>query len=317
MLEGQIIITGGGGFIARAIYRRALAEHWPAEFVALGREDGKLRDVQERFPNVVDVRRVNVADAYLVEETFGAIKPAGVIHAAAAKYVDVSELNAWDTYETNVRGSVNVALAAAKHARWLVGISTDKACQPVNTYGATKFLMERLYQEAASWPDLRVTVCRYGNVIGSTGSALPRMRAQARKGDPITVTSPDMTRFWMTSDEAVDCILHAITEAPNGSVTVPTDVRASDLMTAVHGAVGDLRLVTMGERPGEKSHETLITANECRDAPGRAHRYVYILPPAERTPGRGLALTSDAPWAGRWTAGEISHELDKVEDFER
>ena len=325
-LSGTIAVTGGAGFIARALYRRAEAEGWDAEFFAIGRRDETLRHVQERFRKVSAVRRVDVTDEELLAATFRELSPEIVIHAAASKFVDLSEANAWDTERVNVGGSkatLRAALASPR-LRCATAISTDKAAAPVNTYGMTKALMERLWQEADRWRSaegVRVTVVRYGNVIGSTGSALPRMRAQAARGEAVTVTDPDMTRFWLTADEALDALLVAVLEAPGGTLTVPTEVRSSRLITAVHAAVGDLKLVHLGERPGEKTHETLLTANEWRRSAEGPLGYLFVSPPVvggEPAPARpdadlGRALTSDAPWGGPISSAELAEALDDAE----
>jgi UDP-N-acetylglucosamine 4,6-dehydratase len=315
-LTGRVLITGGAGFIARAIYQRALSENWTATFIPVSRRDGPLREVLERFPNVEAVRRVDVDDLHLLQATVEEYQPDLIIHAAAAKYVDISEANAWDTQRVNVQGSMNVAIAAfTQSIPRCVAISTDKACQPVNTYGATKFMMERLFQEAERWSSPTIfSVARYGNVIGSTGSALPRMREQARTGKPVTVTNPDMTRFWMTPQEAVDTVLEA-TRAPGGTVTIPTGIRASTLLTAVHAAVGDMGLAKVGERAGEKSDELLLTENEWLRTNLASGPYLYLEPPTstvKREGGIPVALTSAAPWAGQITAAQISDALEEA-----
>jgi UDP-N-acetylglucosamine 4,6-dehydratase/5-epimerase len=325
LLEGRVLITGGGGFIARALYRRAISERWPCTFIAIGRSDGPLREVQERYAEVVeDVKRVNVTDTGLLHQTVYQYLPDGVVHAAAAKYVDLSELNAWDTAMTNVEGSSNVLRAAiGADVRWIVAISTDKACMPVNTYGATKFLMERLYQEASNWGTIRSTVCRYGNVIGSTGSALPRMRKSARDGAIVRVTNPEMTRFWMTPDQAVDTILAAADpDRSNSGEVVIYPAGASALLTAVHGAVGDMRQVTIGERPGEKVHETLLTAGEgrrsrattSRNWPGDRGMIYLPRPGLDHAVDAGVPeLRSDMEGIAHWSAAEIAIVLDELE----
>jgi UDP-N-acetylglucosamine 4,6-dehydratase len=314
-LTGSVLVTGGAGFIARALYQRAALEGWDCEFIAVARRDGPLREVQERFDNVKAVRRVDVSSKDLVLATLQEFSPQVVIHAAAAKYVDISEANAWDTYRVNVEGSANVAWAAlGAEVDRCVAISTDKACQPVNTYGATKFLMERLFQEAERW-NSRTTysVARYGNVIGSTGSALPRMREQAKEFKPVTVTNPEMTRFWMTPQEALETVLEAV-RAPGGTVTIPTGIRASTLLTAVHAAVGDMKLAQVGERAGEKADEILVTANEWRRSIEAEGDFLHLHPPTSGI-DRGddaQELNSSAPWAGMITAAEISVALDEA-----
>lgn len=322
----RVLVTGGSGFIARALYGLCLSQFWSQqEFFALSRDDGKLRYAHERFDNLIDVARCDVSDEAGVATAIKFIAPDTVIHAAAAKYVDVSERNAWDTVRVNLTGTMNVA-RAIERSPWVtraIFISTDKACQPVNTYGGTKFLGERLWQESArvdretgrEW-----VVVRYGNVIGSTGSALPRFRQWAKEGKRVQVTNPDHTRFWLHPHEALHTLLTAMTgDGLNGLVVLPAYARASTLITAVHGAVGNMDAVELvGERPGEKVDELMCTEREA----GRARflraaglPYWCIPDPAasvEAQPGRH-ELSSRDPLGGPISASEISEALDFAE----
>lgn len=269
MLEGNVLVTGGAGFLARAIYRRARREGWNARFTALSRDDAKHAALQQRFPHVQtvmgDVGKDPVDKLTDLMRGFDI-----VIHAAASKYVDRAEHQAADTIETNVIGSMKVA-EAARRARvgTVIGVSTDKAVQPVNNYGATKLLMERIFQEAARLSDTRFVLCRYGNVMASTGSVLAIFRELVRQGKPIRLTDPQMTRFWMTADDAIDTILAAYM-APNGTVTIPR-CRAMTMKDLVLTALGlddatelpdDGSVEIVGIRPGEKRHESLVQQQE-------------------------------------------------------
>lgn len=272
-LTGNVLITGGAGFLARGIYRRARAEGWDASFTCLSRDDAKHAALQRRFPEVQtvlgDVGMMSVERLADLMRGFDL-----VIHAAASKYVERAEHAAFDTIRTNTLGSMNVAEAAVRaRVPRVVGISTDKAVQPVNNYGASKLLMERVMQEANRLSrGTTFTACRYGNVIGSTGSVLYLFTTKLANGEPIQLTDGNMTRFWMTVDEAVDVILQSI-EAPGGSVVIPSckalsmhDVAAIALgycdRSEYEASDNSGRLETVGLRPGEKMHEALLQEQE-------------------------------------------------------
>lgn len=220
MLTGNILVTGGAGFLARAIYRRARREAWPIHWVCASRDDSKHSALQRLYPEVETViADVGLDSVHRLTDLMRGFDT--VIHAAAWKYVDRGEHEARAVTQTNVVGSMQVAEAAMRaRVPRVVGVSTDKAVAPVNNYGATKFLMERIFQESARLSETRFTLVRYGNVVGSTGSVIPMFNAAAREGRPIRLTDPSMTRFWMSPDEAVDTVLAGL-DAPNGTVTIP------------------------------------------------------------------------------------------------
>lgn len=274
MLRGKVLITGGAGFLSRAIYRRAQRENWPVQFTCVSRDDAKHAALQRRYPHV----RTKVADVALtpvehLTDLFLGFDT--VIHAAAWKYVDRGESEATAVIETNVVGTMNVITAAQRaRVQTVVAISTDKAVMPVNTYGASKFLMERAMQDAAKFTETRFVATRYGNVAASTGSVLETWSRDVREGKTLRVTDPDMTRFWMSADEAIDCILAAMV-APTGSVVVPTPrsmtMRDMALMSLGHDTAGREafeaeiaagHIEVMGIRPGEKRHEALLQRAE-------------------------------------------------------
>lgn len=265
MLAGNVLVTGGAGFLARAIYRRAEREGWDVRFTALSRDDSKHAALQKRYPQVETVvGDVGLMSVERLTDTFRGFDT--IIHAAAWKYVDRGEREARAVTETNVIGSMKVAEAAMRaRVKMVVGISTDKAVAPVNNYGATKFLMERLFQQAAGQSDTAFTLVRYGNVLGSTGSVAPMFMDWAAKGMPIRLTDPSMTRFWMSPDEAVDTVIAGL-YAPNGSVTIPA-CRSMSMQDMALMALGydshdrlpeNGRVEIIGVRPGEKRHEALV-----------------------------------------------------------
>lgn len=259
-LSGNVFVTGGAGFLARALYTRARREGWPCRFTCFSRDDHKHAALLRDFPEVACVRGDVAGDGELLAAAMAGHQL--VIHAAAAKHVDLSEFNVWDTKLANVDGSQSVAWAAIKaRVARVIGISTDKVCHPVNTYGLTKALMERLYVEANRLSETtRFVLTRYGNVLGSTGSVLTVWQAMLAKDGFVSATDPEMTRFWLTADQAVNLILIAA-DAPAGTITIP---RAPAL------AMRDMRAWFLPEaefryqglRPGEKRYEELLTREE-------------------------------------------------------
>jgi len=331
MLAGNVLITGGAGFLGRAIIGRALAEQWPARFTVLSRDDAKHAALQKRYPHVEtvlgDVSTLSRDRLTLLLRGFDL-----VIHAAASKYVDRSEHSAWDTIQTNVEGSRRVAEAAilARVPR-VVGVSTDKAVAPRNNYGATKMLMERLFQEADRLSeDTTFTLCRYGNVVASTGSVLALFQQWVAEGKPILLTDSRMTRFWMSPDEAIDTVLQA-TRAPGGVVVIPRcrsmdmhDVALTALGYDEHRPLptvdeGQGRVEIIGLRPGEKLHEALLSSDEsiratrwwdstAADDP-HSWRWIYVSPPdSEPVNESPFEVVSNQP-PGGWIGPREMREM--------
>lgn len=304
-LRGRVLITGGSGFIARALYQRARADGWDVTFTSISRDDHKIARLRRTYPEVhfvpLDVRTDTdrLALAFRGHDT--------VIHAAASKHVDLAEYAVQETIDVNVNGSRNVAVAAMRAGVGrLVGISTDKACSPQNVYGMTKALMERLLQECNDERGTVMTSARYGNVIGSTGSVIPRMRDAIARGERVVLTDLGMTRFWMSHREATDAILHAALRARPGTVSI-TSPRAMTLEGLALCAFGTDtlpldRVTVTGMRAGEKKHESLMNAAECQRAvsiDGIGSVRWEIDPVGDvRDKPRPQPLASDSPHAG-------------------
>jgi UDP-N-acetylglucosamine 4,6-dehydratase len=246
-----------------------------------------------------------------------------VIHTAAIKYVPDAEFNVAECIRVNVLGTQNVCMSAAyQMVEKVVFISTDKACQPVNVYGMTKALGERTVSEAARWwtdvkgANTRYTFTRYGNVIGSTGSVIPVFKQQLRDQGYITVTDPFMTRFWMTIDEAVDCILEALgCESGCGVIPKARAMKMGELAAAIAGTDGrkDSLVKVTGVRPGEKMHETLVHEQESVRASDCGSKLYYFLQPVGYPPSNHtFEYKSSAPY--EWLT--IEDLLEAAEDAE-
>jgi len=185
------------------------------------------------------------------------------------KYVPQAETNVAEALAVNADGSRNVAKAAMRNnVEQVIGISTDKACNPINVYGLTKLMMERLFQEYAQLSRTRFNLVRYGNVIGSTGSVIPLFQRQARENKVITLTDPSMTRFWLSETNAVNLILKSLQEPESGTVLIPRlfscDMKTLAKAVAYSELINDnekIELITIGIRFGEKTHESLLAPN--------------------------------------------------------
>ncbi len=286
----NVLVTGGAGFLGRGILRQADQRDW--RITVYSRDEHKQEACRQRFPEA----RYVLGDVRDTEHLAAAMTGHDlVIHGAAIKYVDRAELNAAETLSVNVGGSESV-ITAARFAgiQRVVGISTDKAVKPVNIYGASKMGMERLFAEA-SLPGGTEFVCvRYGNVIGSTGSVIPLFQKQLAEHGKVMVTNPNMTRFWMSIDEAVDLIVLALNDAQPGSITVPM-VKAMTMEDVVRSAVGDnADRDIIGERPGEKVDEALIHYQESV----RVVRYsdhFEVMPPGSPIGEEPFTLSSKNP----------------------
>ena len=287
----RVLITGGSGSIGTAILARA--KDSGGEFVVFSRDEVKQAALASIHPDVT----FYLGDVQDPDALARAMRGCGVvIHAAAYKRVPEAERETMACVGANVVGSMNVIRAAMRErsVEVVVGISTDKACHPINAYGQSKALMERLFQAAArEASDKRFTLTRYGNVLASRGSVIPAFREQARRGG-ITLTDPNMTRFWLTLDDAVDLIESAL-EAPSGTITIPRCKAAS--MAAIANAVAPGVPVTIiGARDGEKAHESLLNINEApfADVSG-PHFLLHPMVTPVATPATEPYTSADAP----------------------
>ncbi len=324
MLSGNVLITGGAGFLGRGIIRRALRENWDARIVVLSRDDSKHAALQRRYPEVEcvlgDVGLDTVDRLASLMRGFDT-----VIHAAASKYVDRSERAAIATIQTNVIGTMQVAEAASRaRVRDAVVISTDKACAPVNVYGASKFIGERIFQEADRTSATRFVGCRYGNVVGSTGSVIPLFMGWVDEGKPIRLTDPRMTRFWMGIDEAVDVIVRSLHRStPGGTIVIPS-MRASTMKDLARMALGynehgelpdDGRVEIIGIRPGEKRHEAIVNMQESVRCTRMEGGYYYLASPdSDPTNPNAFEIVSSAPPGGSIPINELRHLVEEAAD---
>jgi len=291
----KVLITGGAGFLGRGILKQSQDRSW--EVTVYSRDETKQDEARRRYP----FARYILGDVRDTERLASAMTGHDyVIHAAAMKYIPDAELNATECIAVNVDGSRSV-MRAAKQAqvKRVVATSTDKAVCPVNVYGASKMLMERLFaDEAVLAPTSAGTsfACvRYGNVIGSTGSVLPLFAQQAEQLGKVRITDLRMTRFWMSVDEAIKTIVFALDPATRpGSIVVP-HARAMTLVDAARAATrADIEVEEIGSRPGEKIHESLIHWEESIRVLRHSDRF-ELLPVGGEVGGEAFSVVSHTP----------------------
>jgi len=258
----RILITGAGGSIGSEIVRQCHA-YGAEELVLVDNGEYNLYAIGEEFPDAA-LHLMSVTDREGISELIGRIGPDVVIHAAAYKHVPLCEANPRAAALNNVWGTQNVIDAAIAHAvPRMVIISTDKAVRPTNVMGATKRVTE-LYAQNVESQKTEIVAVRFGNVLGSSGSVIPKFKAQIESGGPVTVTHPEMTRYFMLIPEACQLVLQAASIAKGGELFIldmGEPVKIVDLaqqMIRLYGKEGEVEIVYTGLRPGEKLYEELL-----------------------------------------------------------
>lgn len=297
----NIFITGGSGSLGSALIRHLCDTD---DVTVYSRDEWKQSELRREFPDV----RFVLGDVRDMDRLLMAMRGQEfVVHAAAYKQVPSAEANVDEAIHTNVMGSLNVARAAVLNGvGCVIGISTDKACEPINAYGQTKALMEKLFQQADDWGDTIFNCVRYGNVLGSRGSVVPLFLRQLAEGKKYTITDPAMTRFWLTMPEAVSLITSVLDDdegIQSGAIIVPA-CPASDMLTLLHavhrlygnddGPLTAEHFDVIGMRPGEKLHERLIHWNESEHTlPPGDYPHYQILPSDTDVRHEPFIYTSD------------------------
>jgi len=315
-LDGQrVLVTGGTGSLGKALVRRLLKGEMgtPERVTVFSRDEAKQHEMRLAWRNLSAATdeiiyqtaqerlHFTIGDVRDYSSVAAAVRQADVIfHAAALKQVPTCEYFPYEAVLTNVAGAQNVVRAVREGAgspRLVLGVSTDKACKPINVMGMTKAIQERVLIKGNLDAPLTKFLCvRYGNVIASRGSVIPLFQDQIRRGGPITITLPEMTRFLLNLDQAVDTIFAAVRSGLPGETYVPkvASARVVDIAKVlINGR--DIPIVTTGIRPGEKIHEILVSEEECHRTTERDGYYVIcpILPELRRAPLDRRALTDE------------------------
>jgi len=290
-IRGTILITGGTGSLGQQLVETLLAQHLSKKIIVFSRDEWKQSEMGKRWPgghpHALRYFLGDVRDRDRLHRALAGVDY--VIHAAALKQVPSCEYNPHEAVKTNVLGTQNVIDAAIdRGVKRVLLVSSDKAVDPINLYGATKLVAEKLAVHACAYAGAGgplVAVCRYGNVLGSRGSVLHLWREQAASGR-IAVTDRRMTRFWITLPEAATFVLRSLREMRGGEIMIPKLPAASILELAAEVAPG-CAVDEIGIRPGEKVHETLISPNEEGAILDQGDHFTVV--PANVDP---------APWSG-------------------
>jgi len=294
ILQGKrILVTGGTGSLGQQIVRRLLTGEMgmPARIIVFSRDEAKQHYMRLSYlhrseatddviyENFKQLLRFRIGDVRDYSSLLQAVTDADiVIHAAALKQVPSCEYFPFQAVQTNIYGAQNLVRAIRENdtpVKSVVGISTDKACKPINVMGMTKSIMERVLVEAnMDCPETRFACVRYGNVIASRGSVVPLFLDQIANGGPVTITLPEMTRFLLSLDQAVDTVFAALQNALPGETYIPKvpAARVVDLARVLIDG-RDIEIRNIGIRPGEKIHEIMVSEEECYRTVERGEYY--------------------------------------------
>lgn len=327
ILDGKrILVTGGTGSLGQTLVRRLLGGELgkPETITVFSRDEAKQHYMRLEFlkrehatddviyENPQNVLRFRIGDVRDYAGLLAAMRNADVVfHAAALKQVPSCEYFPFEAVLTNVVGAQNVVRALRENdlpVKKVIGISTDKACKPINVMGMTKALQERILIEGnRDCPNTTLLCVRYGNVIASRGSIIPLFVEQIRKNQPLTVTLPEMTRFLLSLDRAVDTVFAALNGGLRGETYIPKvpSARITDVARSLLGNK-DLEIIYTGIRPGEKIHEIMVSEEECFRTIERDGYYVIlpVLPelrdetePVQTLPGEYSSRDGNIPVA--------------------
>jgi UDP-glucose 4-epimerase len=313
-----ILVTGGTGSMGSTLVRRALSGELgtPKKVIVFSRDEAKQHEMrmsyQHRreatdeviFRNFMNVLEFRIGDVRSYAEVCSAVRDADiVVNAAALKQVPTCEYFPEQALLTNCIGAVNIVRAIQDNGypvKAVVGVSTDKACKPVNVMGMTKSLQERIFVAANILnPGTRFICVRYGNVLASRGSVIPLFIDQIANGGPVTLTEPSMTRFLLSLDQAADTVFTALRDARAGETYVPRAPSAT-VENIARVLIGGKSIQTkvIGIRPGEKMHEIMVSEEEAHHCVSRGE-YFAILPMLPE-------LRRDAPAEANALSGEFS-----------
>ncbi|MEO7673179.1 MAG: polysaccharide biosynthesis protein [Pyrinomonadaceae bacterium] len=296
-LDGKrVLVTGGTGSLGQTLVKRLLTGEigTPAEITVFSRDEAKQHYMRLDFlhrttatddviyKNTGDILKFRIGDVRDYPALTAALRNVDIVfHAAALKQVPSCEYFPFEAVLTNIYGANNLARSIKENnfpVEKVVGISTDKACKPINVMGMTKALQERILIEAnRECPTTSFMCVRYGNVIASRGSIVPLFVEQARNNKPLTVTMPEMTRFLLSLDRAVDTVFAVIEHGRPGETFVPK-VAAANITDLAKAVIGDkdLPIVYTGIRPGEKIHEIMVSEDECFRTKELGDYYVIV-----------------------------------------
>jgi UDP-N-acetylglucosamine 4,6-dehydratase len=265
--EQVVLITGGTGSFGRKFLELMLREYHPHKLIIFSRDELKQHDMRTAGFDHPSLRYFigDVRDPQRLERALSGVTV--VVHAAALKQVPACEYNPFEAIQTNIMGGRNVIDAAINQGvRRILALSTDKAVNPINLYGATKLCAEKMFVQANAYAgaqDTRFSSARYGNVVGSRGSVVPVFLEQRKRGK-ITLTDPRMTRFWITLEQGARFVVRCLEQMHGGEIFVPK-IPSMKLVEMAEAIAPGCTVEYIGIRPGEKLHEVLVSEDEARN----------------------------------------------------
>ncbi len=269
--DKTILVTGGTGSFGKCFIKKALTEHNPRKVIVFSRDELKQWEMRQSG-GVFDHEKIRyfLGDVRDKERLLRAFRDVDlVVHAAALKQVPAAEYNPTEFVKTNIHGAMNVVDAAIERGvEKVIALSTDKAANPINLYGATKLCSDKLFVSGNAYVGQRgvpkFSVVRYGNVLGSRGSIVPRWREMVAAGaKELTITDPRMTRFWITLPHAVDFVIANFGRMLGGEIYVPK-IPSMKILDLAEAIAPGLKTNLIGIRPGEKLHELMIGEDDAR-----------------------------------------------------
>ncbi len=338
MLEGKkILVTGGTGSMGKVLVRRILAGELgtPEKVIVFSRDEAKQHDMRMAymhrtvttdeviFNNFQQALEFRIGDVRDYRDVCSAVKSADiVINAAALKQVPTCEYFPDQAVLTNCMGAMNIVQAIRENGypvETVVGISTDKAAKPVNVMGMTKAIQERIFTSANVLNESVRFICvRYGNVLASRGSVIPLFHDQILHGGPVTLTVPEMTRFLLSLEQAVDTVFAALKVAEPGETLVP-NAPAATVENIAKALIGDrsIELKVTGIRPGEKMHEIMVSEEECHHTVRRGDYFAIqaMLPELAAKDAGPNALSKEFSSADNVLSLEGTRELLRVNNL--
>ena len=263
--DKNILVTGGTGSFGKKLIATIFEKYKPNQVIVFSRDELKQFEMRETFPTEKFPIKYFIGDVRdrerLYRVTYGMDF---IVHAAAMKQVPTAEYNPFEAVKTNINGAQNVIEAALENGvKRVVALSTDKACSPINLYGATKLTSDKLFAAANHWQgshQVAFSVVRYGNVVGSRGSVIPFFIKKKVEG-VLPITHESMTRFWITLEQGVEFVLYCLQQMHGGELFVPK-IPSMNIMDLAKAIAPEAKTEIIGIRPGEKIHEVMISSDD-------------------------------------------------------
>jgi UDP-N-acetylglucosamine 4,6-dehydratase len=321
--DKTILVTGGTGSFGKKLTEVVLSRYKPRKYIIYSRDELKQYEMKQRYgEEKYHCIRYFIGDVRDRDRLYRAFDGVDiVIHAAALKQVPTAEYNPFEAIKTNILGAANIVDAAIdRNVKAVIALSTDKAANPINLYGATKLCSDKLFTAANNYVGhhgTRFSVVRYGNVVGSRGSVIPFF-LEMRKTGVLPVTDLRMTRFWITLEQGVNFVLACLERMRGGEIFIPK-IPSMKVLDLAQALAPDCEIKTIGIRPGEKLHEVMIPEDDARNtveyddyfavlpASGEDYRQEYILQNGGKPCPEGFRYGSDSN--NRWLS---MNEMRKI-----